>query len=140
MRISARCDYACKALLELGLHWPNNDPIQIHTLSERQHIPIKYLVQILIQLKGEGFVKSARGKDGGYTLAKSPDRISLGDVIRLTGGPLLPVADSAVKNDSAFSVIWADVEGVISKVVDRITFADIIDKAKGLREAINYQI
>ena len=51
MRVSAKCDYACKALLELALHWPNKEPVQIHEISEKQDIPIKYLVQILIQLK-----------------------------------------------------------------------------------------
>ncbi len=93
MRISARCDYACRALLELALHWPNIEPVQTYTISEKQDIPMKYLVQILIQLKRMGLVESARGKHGGYSLAKPPNKISLGEVIREVGGPLLPMAN-----------------------------------------------
>lgn len=140
MRISARCDYACKALLELSLHWPNEDPIQIHAISERQQIPIRYLVQILIQLKRLGFVKSARGKEGGYNLSLPPSQITLGVVMRQMGGPLLPVADTAAKNGSVFKTIWKEVEGAMSKVLDKVTFEDIVNKARGAESAINYQI
>ena len=65
MRISARCDYACKALLELTLHWPSKEPLQLHTISENQGISTKYLVHILIQLKRMGLIESIRGKQGG---------------------------------------------------------------------------
>ncbi|MGB3241335.1 MAG: Rrf2 family transcriptional regulator, partial [Candidatus Omnitrophota bacterium] len=63
MRISARCDYACRALLELSLHWPNEAPVHIQQISENQKIPERYLVQILIQLKRLGLVTSSRGKE-----------------------------------------------------------------------------
>lgn len=140
MRISARCDYACRALLELALYWPSKKPIQIHTISKKQNIPMKYLVQILIQLKRIGLVKSVRGKQGGYILASSPDRISLGEVVRQIVGPLLPLANSAMKRDSIFITIWEEVEGVMAKVLDKITFEDIANKAKGIENAITYQI
>ena len=100
MRVSAKCDYACKALLELALHWPNKEPVQIHEISEKQDIPIKYLVQILIQLKRIGFVDSIRGKEGGYNLAIAPDRITLGKVMREIGGPLLPMANHVGAHDN----------------------------------------
>jgi len=139
MRISARCDYACKALLELSFHWPNKKSLQIYTISKKQDIPIKYLVQILIQLKRIGLVMSRRGKDGGYNLSRPPNKISLGEVIRQIGGPLLPVAASTSKS-SVFSTIWKEVENAMTKVLDRITFEDISKNARGVGETINYQI
>ncbi len=140
MRISARCDYACRALLELALHWPNKEPLQIYTISKRQAIPIRYLVQILIQLKRSELVISSRGKEGGYNLAKPPKKISLGKVMRQIGGSLLPVARSAANKHSVFAGIWNEVEGSIAKVLDRVSFDDILNKAKGMKEAIIYQI
>ncbi len=140
MRISARCDYACRALLELALNWPNKESLTIHTISEKQGIPTKYLVHILIQLKRMGLVESLRGKQGGYRLVKSPNRISLGEVIREVGGPLLPVANSVTRDESVFSTIWREVEGAMAKVLDGITFEDISNKEKGMKGAIVYQI
>ncbi len=140
MRISARCDYACKALLELALHWPNKGSLTIHTISEKQNIPVKYLVHILIQLKRMGLVESLRGKQGGYRLAKPPNKISLGEVIREVGGPLLPVANSVAKEESVFVTIWREVEGAMAKVLDKITFEDISNREQGMKGAIVYQI
>ena len=140
MRISARCDYACRALLELALNWSNRESLTIHRISERQRITMKYLAHILIQLKGMGLVESLRGRQGGYRLAKPPNRISLGEVIREVGGPLLPMASSAASQESAFTVIWKEVEGAMAKVLDGITFEDICDKEKDMRGTIGYQI
>ena len=140
MRISARCEYACNAILELSLRWPNREPIQIQTISERQKIPMKYLVQILIQLKRMGFVTSLRGKEGGYVLAKPPNRIRLGEIIRQTGGPLLPIAESGSKKETVFATVWKEVEEAMAKILDKITFEDIANKAKGIEGAVVYQI
>ncbi len=140
MRVSARLDYACKALLELALHWPNKEPLQIHTISEKQDIPMRYLVNILIQLKRMGLVNSIRGKDGGYNLVKPPNRISLGEVMRQIQGPFLPVADSSKKNGSVFAGIWEEVEGAMAKVLDKVTFEDACNKERGADKVILYQI
>lgn len=140
MRISARCDYACKALLELALHWPNKEPLQIHAISEKQGIPMRYLVQILIQLKQMGLVNSVRGKEGGYNLIQLPSKISIGKVMRQIQGPLLPVANSSKKNGSVFATIWTEVEGAMAKVLDKVTFEDVCNKARGMDRAIIYQI
>ncbi|MDP8213085.1 MAG: Rrf2 family transcriptional regulator [Candidatus Zapsychrus exili] len=140
MRISARCDYACRALLELSLHWPSKEPLQIHSISDKQGIPIRYLVQILIQLKGEGLVASLRGKEGGYLLAVAPDKISLGQVIRSVGGSILPMADSAKSKDSIFNSIWNDVDKAMSQVIDNITFEDLCEKFNGLDSLVTYCI
>ena len=140
MRISARCDYACKALLELALHWPNKEPVQLHTISENHGIPTKYLVHILIQLKRMGLVESIRGKQGGYNLTRNPNEITLGEVIRNTAGPLLPLAKTVAKTESAFAAIWKEVEGAMAMVLDKVTFEDITSKVRGQEKALIYQI
>lgn len=140
MRISARCDYACKALLELSLHWPNKEPLPIRTISKRQGMPMRYLVQILIQLKRMGLVDSVRGKEGGYNLTKSPDKISLGEAIRQIGGPLMSLAESTANKGLVFVTIWNEVEGAMAKVLDKVTFEDIANKVKGMDKTIIYQI
>ena len=86
MNISAKTEYACRALLELSLQWPNVAPRQIADIAVRQKMPTKFLIHILIALKGLGFVDSSRGKSGGYYLTASPQTIKLVDVIRHFGG------------------------------------------------------
>jgi len=140
MRISARSDYACRALLELTLNWPTNEPLPIGTISKRQKIPMRYLVQILIQLKKLGFVNSIRGKEGGYNLSKAPDKISLSEVMRGVGGSFLPMASSAEDKKSVFAPIWGEVKDAIATVLDRITFKDIAEKVETKKKTIIYQI
>jgi len=140
MRISARCDYACKALLELALRWPNREPAQISAISRNQDIPTKYLVQILIQLKRLGLVNSVRGKEGGYNLSKDPRDITLGSVMRGIGGPLLPVVNRKKKGRSVFRSVWNEVESTIAGVLDKITFREICIRERESAESFNYQI
>jgi Rrf2 family protein len=140
MRISAECDYACRALLELSLHWPNQEPMQINKISRKQNIPLRYLVQILIKLKKVGFVKSSRGKDGGYNLTKSPEKIDLGELMRKMSGPIVSFPDSAKKDSTVFTTIWEEMEKAISKKLNTINFSDISKKVKLKKGVLNYQI
>ncbi len=140
MRISAKCDYACRALLELSFHWPDKEPIAINEIAIKQNIPLKYLVQILILLKSAGFVNSVRGKHGGYVLLKPPSQITVRDVLKHVAGPLLPMADSARKKESIFLPIWNEIEDILAKGLEKITFEDIESRAKGEKQALNYQI
>ena len=86
MKISAKIDYACRALLELALHWPNSTPMQVAAIAKRQRIPMNFLVHILITLKELGYVDSVRGKNGGYVLVKHPQDVRLSAVIKNFGG------------------------------------------------------
>ncbi len=140
MRISAKCDYACRALLALSMRWPADEPVRIQDLSEDQGIPPRYLVQILIQLRQLGLVKSIRGKNGGYILARPPKQIVLGKVIQGIGGPLVPVADTSGREDTVFADIWEEVEKAIADILGRITFEDICNRARGLKNVLIYQI
>ena len=142
MRISARVSYACYALLELSMHWPEDNPVQIHLIAEKQGIPMKYLIQILIQLKQLGLVKSIRGKKGGYLLAKAPNTINLGDVIREVSGPMLQVNAGTNGNGSSmlFKDIWQNVEKAAVDVVDDISFERISHRANAMRTTGSYAI
>ena len=130
MRISSRYDYACRALLELSLHWPNIEPLQIRQISIAQNIPLRFLVQILIQLKRAGLVSSVRGKAGGYRLTKKPSELSLADVLKITGSTLLPETDLQKKNESIFDTIWDEVDGALQKLLSKITFDGICSSVK----------
>src|SRR4051812_21890208 len=81
MRISAKAEYACVAMLELAASYDDPQPVRVKSIADAQGIPQRFLVQILLQLKTAGLVASVRGAAGGYQLAKAPDHISLADVI-----------------------------------------------------------
>ena len=66
MKVSAKTDYACLAMLELAAHYGSKEPLRIRTIADEHGIPSRFLVQILLQLKGAGFVASTRGAAGGY--------------------------------------------------------------------------
>ena len=114
--------------------------MQVSAIAKRQDIPIKYLEQILIQLKSAGLVESVRGKQGGYRLAKAPRGISLGEVVRTIKGPILQLAYTAAYKKSVFTAIWEEVEGSIVKVLDKVNFEDIANKVKTMEGAMIYQI
>ncbi|MBI4553811.1 MAG: Rrf2 family transcriptional regulator [Candidatus Latescibacteria bacterium] len=139
MRVSAKAEYACRAMLELSRCYKVLEVIQIHDIATRQDIPKKYLVQILLQLQRAGLVKSKRGAAGGYTLAKPPSEISLGDVLRTTDGPLVAIESleehgagngrRPLEAHSALREVWQDVQEQVSRVVDSISFEDICRRA-----------
>jgi Rrf2 family protein len=146
MRITYKGDYALKTILDLSLCYGDN-PVTIHDLARRADIPIKFLEQILLDLKKGGFVESRRGKIGGYLLAKAPSRIKLGDVIRFIDGPVEPIicVNKNYKgcndiNRCVFRNIWAKVAEADSRIIDNITFEDLVKKAKNLSSGYVYQI
>ncbi len=81
MKISAKAEYACLAVLALARHGPGAPPLHIREISETYGIPDRYLVQILLQLKGAGLVTSTRGASGGYQLARAASSITLSEIL-----------------------------------------------------------
>ena len=145
MRITYKGDYALKAILDLSLHY--GELVTMHDLAKRADIPLKFLEQVLLDLKRGGFVESRRGKVGGYLLAKNPSQIRLGDVIRFIDGPMEPIAcvekEYSGCNDiyrCVFRKIWQEVTRVTSGVVDSITFEDLANRIIKQKEAVVYQI
>jgi len=146
MKITYKGDYALKTILDLAAHF-GNAPVAIHDLSKRLDIPTKFLEQILLDLKRAGFVESRRGKVGGYSLAKEPAGITLGEVVRFVDGPIGPIACVAKKysgcHDSescVFKSIWGQVNNSTSKIIDNITFADLLKRSKKNNQTFTYQI
>ena len=146
MRITYKGDYALKTILDLSMHYGNH-PMTIHELAKRADIPIKFLEQILLDLKRGGFVQSRRGKIGGYLLSKHPSQIKLGEVIKFIDGPIEPIACVDKKyhgcNDiykCIFRNIWEEIAKTTSKVIDNITFEDLAKKASHCKPTLVYQI
>ena len=137
MKLSKRGEYALRALIDLGiaaeLGWPL---LQTSQLAAKERMPIKFLEQIFTQLKAAGYVKSKRGKLGGYSLAKRMDKIRFGAVIRLIDGPLAPikcVSQTAYERCTCpdevhcgLRMLMLDVRNAITRILDRYTLADIV--------------
>ena len=142
MKRSAKLDYACRALLELALHWPSPVPMQVNIIAERQNIPLKFLTQILLNLKQFGLVNSMRGKKGGYVLAKSPAEIKLGDLVKhfhaLSGES--QTAAIKTKKENVFDAIWREVDEAIWNRISNVNFADIGQREKALIKVQMYTI
>jgi Rrf2 family protein len=135
MRISAKTEYACIAMLELASQYGSGEPVRIREIAERHGVPPRFLVQILLQLKGAGLVASVRGAAGGYRLLSTPDQISLGRIMEVIDGLLDEEAPkSAASPDSpAVKVLmqaWKEVSAMQFKMLDGITLADLLERAK----------
>jgi Rrf2 family protein len=138
MNLSKRCEYALRALIDLGIAAELGRPIlQVRELAAKEKLPVKFLEQIFTQLKGAGYVASIRGKLGGYSLARNSARIKFGAVIRLVDGPLAPircVSQTAYSRctcpDEAHCglrmLMW-DLRNAISDILDRTTLAEIVE-------------
>jgi Rrf2 family protein len=146
MKITYKGDYALKTILDLAADF-GNGPVAINDLSRRLDIPTKFLEQILLDLKRAHFVESKRGKIGGYSLARHPAQITLGEVTRYIDGPIEPIACvdkrySGCHDAGAcvFRSIWGQVSSATAKIIDSITFEDLLKRSKKKNKAFNYQI
>lgn len=139
MKISYKGDYALKALFELALRYDEDKArvVPITEIAKFGDMPKKFLEQILLTLARGGFVKSRRGSGGGFLLAKEPDEITVGEVLRFVEGPIEPIA---CVNDSykgcrdvkgcVLRSLWKEVFGAISIVIDTVTFRELILRYK----------
>ena len=139
MQISAKTDYACRALVELAIHWPNQEPLQISTISQRQQIPVKFLTQILITLKQMGYTQSLRGKKGGYRLAVKPAEIKLAELLGRLGGGDFSFTDE-VKSDNIMASIWNDINKSIAQTMEAITMETIANRKKQSDQTVSFEI
>mgnify|MGYP001566409325 CR=1 FL=1 len=146
MRITYKGDYALKALLDLALHY-GKGVVTIHDLSKNTDAPIKFLEQVLLELKRGGFVESRRGKIGGYLLAKAPSQIKLGEAIRFIDWPIEPIGCVEKKYSGCkdlykciFRAVWQDVTQCTSNIIDNITFEDLANRMRKQKEAVVYSI
>lgn len=134
--VSQKCQYALRAVFELSLRH-GGPPINTAEIAQSQAIPLRFLEVILNQLKQARFVKSVRGKEGGYLLARLPEEITVGEVIRFIEGQLAPVEcvlgteeekDCPFYGSCVFLPMWEEVEKALSGVYDQTTFYDLVSR------------
>ena len=147
MKITYKGDYALKAILDLALYYEQGVVVTIHDMAKRADIPIKFLEQVLMDLKRGGFVESRRGKIGGYYLARPPAAIKMGEIIRYIDGPTEPIACTEKEYAGCkdiytcvFRSILQDVAKATSEIVDNITFENLINRIKTRTMSVAYQI
>lgn len=124
MKVTARTDYAVLAIFELALH-PRRERVQTKEIAEKQSIPLRFLEQILIQLKRAGLVESIRGAAGGYVLAKEPSQISLRDVVEAVEGEVL-LLDPRLNPNSTVLRVWKEIEEDFLKKLQSTTIEDVV--------------
>ncbi|MFH2033204.1 MAG: Rrf2 family transcriptional regulator [Candidatus Margulisiibacteriota bacterium] len=136
MKITYKGDYALKAMLDLAAYF--DEPQTIEDIAKRQDVPVKFLEQILLSLKKGGFVRSKRGRNGGYMLAREPRRITMGSVIRYIEGPVEPISCVVKKGGThcefasqcVFYDIYSEIGRQSAEVVDSLNFAELIERQK----------
>ena len=139
MKVSAKTEYACIAMLELAAQYGSSEPVRIRRIAQRHDVPPRFLVQILLQLKGAGLVASVRGAAGGYHLIKLPQDISLGQIMDVIEGSSDDngQVSNASPDSPAVKVLmqaWKDVNDVQRKMLDAITLADLLERSKSQDE------
>ena len=143
MKISAKTEYACIAMLELASQYGSGEPVRIRRIAERHHVPPRFLVQILLQLKGAGLVSSVRGAGGGYRLIRPPEEVSLGqvmDVVNSSSEDAL-VATSASPDSPAVKVLtrtWREVNAAEREMLAGVSLAELLERAKGQDDKMYY--
>ena len=129
MRISAKGEYAIKAMLDLALQ-RERGLIPIQEIADRQKIPQRYLEQVLLSLKRAGLLTSKRGSTGGYHLTRDPEEITVGAVLRAVEGTRSTFQASESPD---LADLWLEVSEAVSKVVDRVTFGELVGRARERR-------
>lgn len=144
MKISTKGRYALRLMIDLALN-NTGEMVRIKDISARQGISEKYMEQIISFLKRAGYVKSLRGSQGGYCLAREPREYTVGMILRLTEGSLAPVACledeenqcERAKNCTTLR-LWQMLDHAIKDVIDKVTLQDLVDWE--LQQSDNYQI
>lgn len=143
MKLSTKGRYGLRAMIDIAIN-ARDGQVSIKSIAERQMISENYLERIVALLKKSGYVKSTRGAQGGYELAKKPADISVGDILRALEGDLNPVDCVVVNEDvacdeSEFCVtkyVWKRISDSINEVVDNIYLEDLVDEQMAIDEAV----
>jgi Rrf2 family cysteine metabolism transcriptional repressor len=145
MKLTFKGDYALKAVLDLALHY--NEVVTSHDLAQRIDAPIKFLEQVLLELKKGGIVQSRRGNIGGYLLSRPPAQITVGDVVRVIEGPIEPIAcvneeyaNCADLKKCVFKQIWQKVNRATTNIIDNVTFEDLVLQVNAGQPVLAYSI
>ncbi|MBF0385006.1 MAG: Rrf2 family transcriptional regulator [Candidatus Omnitrophica bacterium] len=146
MKVTYKGDYALKTILDLSLHY-DSDIVTSNDIAKRIDAPIKFLEQVLSELKKGGFVLSKRGKVGGYILAKNPAKITVGQVIRFIDGPVEPIAcinkgytNCSDASKCVLKKVWEQVGMAVSAIIDKVNFEDLANEVRKSKQEPVYSI
>ncbi|MBN1816749.1 MAG: Rrf2 family transcriptional regulator [Sedimentisphaerales bacterium] len=141
--ISKKAWYALRALFELACR-ENTGPVKVQDISQKQNIPVRFLENILCELRQAGLVFSMQGKNGGYVLARPSEQIRIAEILHLCNGlPAFPppmAEDCTVSGDRAFAQLWRQVETEVNKIYDSTTLAGLIEREHQEQNVLNYVI
>jgi Rrf2 family protein len=142
MKVSAKAQYACLAMLQLASSYTERQPVRVKAIAEAHGIPQRFLVQILLQLKGSGLVASVRGASGGYQLARAPEEIVVADVINTIDRT--PESPTLVQMPSsplvrALRAIWYEIHAEEQRLLAEVTLAELVRRAQE-DSPLTYQI
>ena len=128
-------------MLELASRFGTDQPVRIRDIADRHGIPSRFLVQILLQLKGAGYVASTRGAAGGYRLVKKPAKVTLGQVMNVIDGRDEDVVGNTGTDSAVVEVLletWNDVARLQREQLDSITLADLLEQVNERSEDMYY--
>jgi Rrf2 family protein len=131
VKLSVKSDYAARAVLALARKYHTGNAQRVEALAVSEGIPANYLVQILIELKGQKIVRSLRGKEGGYLLARPPAEISLGDVLRSLHGQVFDTpALSDPQCPAELRTAWQRLQQALEAAADSMTFQRLLEEGQ----------
>lgn len=141
MKLSTKGRYGLRALLDLALH-SESEAVSIASIAARQNISESYLEQLIAKLKKAGLVSSVRGAGGGYVLAKSPEEISVGDILRALEGNLDPVQCPGLSEENGCSgsdicvtkYVWKRINDSINQTVDEIKLSQLVEESREVKD------
>jgi Rrf2 family cysteine metabolism transcriptional repressor len=150
VKVSTRGKYGLRAMVDLAEHYRQN-PVALRSIAERQEISESYLEQLISSLKKAGLVKSIRGAQGGYELAKDPAAIRISEIFTVLEGPIAPVEcvgenhtpETGCKNSQTCAVrlLWQKLRNSITEVLESTTLADLVTQSQALnREHVIYYV
>ncbi len=129
MRISAKAEYACLAVIALAERHHEARPLPIREIAEAREIPANFLTQILLKLKGAGLVISTRGSTGGYRLARPPEEIALIDVLRVVDGHDLASPERHSPSASLLSEVWHQIRNFEITILSDTSIAKLLERS-----------
>ena len=129
MRISAKAEYACLAVIALARRFHEDRPLQIREIADAQGIPAKFLTHILLRLKRDGLVTSTRGSSGGYRLARAPEEISLMDVLKVVDGYEMTSAERSAPFALVLAQVWNQIRASEAAVLSGTSIAKLLDQS-----------
>jgi Rrf2 family protein len=129
MRVSARAEYGCLAMMALAQRARDGAPARIREIAAAYKIPERYLVQILLQLKRSGLVHSVRGAAGGYRLARAPERVTLAEILSAVDGPSDPAREDRKPSSAVLAEVWREAHEAEREVFRSTTLETLVTRA-----------